>query len=31
VLIANQPLRIMLSGTQAWLAFAGWAVGLLPG
>lgn len=28
VLIANQPLRIMLSGTQAWLAFASWAVGL---
>ena len=29
-LIASQPLRIMLSGTHAWLAFAGWAVNLLP-
>jgi hypothetical protein len=29
VLIAAQPLRMMLSETHAWLAFAGWAVGLL--
>jgi len=28
-LIASQPFRIMLSETDAWLAFAGWAVGLL--
>lgn len=28
-LIASQPLRILLSETDAWLAFAGWAVGLL--
>ncbi len=28
-LIASQPLRFMLSETDAWLAFAGWAVGLL--
>ena len=27
--IAFQPLRMMLSQTQAWQAFAGWAVGLL--
>ncbi len=27
-LVAAQPLRILLSGTSAWLAFAGWAVGL---
>jgi hypothetical protein len=31
VLIASQPLRSMLMGTDAWLAFAGWAVSLLPG
>jgi hypothetical protein len=30
-LIASQPLRFWLMGTPAWLAFAGWAVGLLPG
>jgi hypothetical protein len=30
-LIASQPLRFWLMGTHAWLAFAGWAVGLLPG
>jgi hypothetical protein len=30
LLIASQPLRLMLSGTHAWLAFAGWAVNLLP-
>jgi hypothetical protein len=30
VLIASQPLRFLLSGTHAWLAFAGWAVGLVP-
>jgi hypothetical protein len=30
-LIAMQPLRMMLASTHAWLAFAGWAVGLLPG
>jgi len=27
--IASQPLRMMLGETNAWLAFAGWAVGLL--
>jgi uncharacterized membrane protein YozB (DUF420 family) len=27
--IASQPLRLMLSETNAWLRFAGWAVGLL--
>jgi hypothetical protein len=27
--IASQPLRMMLSQTHAWQAFAGWAVGLL--
>ena len=30
-LIASQPFRFWLMGTPAWLAFAGWAVGLLPG
>jgi hypothetical protein len=29
-LIASQPLRFWLMGTPAWLAFAGWAVSLLP-
>lgn len=29
-LIAIQPLRMMLAATHAWLAFAGWAVGVLP-
>jgi hypothetical protein len=29
-LIASQPLRFLLSGTHAWLAFAAWAVGLVP-
>jgi hypothetical protein len=29
-LIAAQPLRMMLGATPAWLAFAGWAVNLLP-
>ncbi len=29
-LIAAQPLRMMLGATPAWLAFAGWAVSLLP-
>jgi hypothetical protein len=29
VLIAFQPLRLALAETRAWLAFAGWAVGLL--
>ncbi len=29
-LIFSQPLRFMLSGTHAWLGFAGWAVNLLP-
>ncbi len=28
-LIASQPLRLLLSETDAWLAFAGWAVSLL--
>ena len=27
--ILSQPLRLMMSDTQAWLKFAGWAVGLL--
>jgi hypothetical protein len=27
--IASEPLRMMLGETHAWLAFAGWAVGLL--
>ena len=30
-LIASQPFRFWLMGTPAWLAFAGWAVSLLPG
>jgi hypothetical protein len=30
VLIVAQPLRMMLGATPAWLAFAGWAVNLLP-
>jgi hypothetical protein len=30
-LIASQPLRFWLMSTGAWLAFAGWAVRLLPG
>lgn len=30
-LIASQPLRFMLMGSDAWIAFAGWAVSLLPG
>jgi hypothetical protein len=30
-LIASQPLRFVLMGTDAWLAFAGWAVRLLRG
>jgi len=29
LLVASQPLRLMLSGTAAWLSFARWAVGLL--
>jgi uncharacterized membrane protein YozB (DUF420 family) len=29
VLIASQPLRLALSGTPAWLAFAAWATGLV--
>lgn len=29
LLIGSQPLRLWLSGTAAWLAFAHWAVGLL--
>jgi hypothetical protein len=28
LLVASQPLRLMLSGTPAWLAFAGWITGL---
>jgi hypothetical protein len=24
VVVASQPLRLMISGTPAWLAFAGW-------
>jgi hypothetical protein len=27
--ILSQPLRLALSGTEAWLAFARWATGLL--
>jgi hypothetical protein len=30
-LVAMQPLRMVFSGSHAWLAFAAWAVGLLPG
>ena len=29
LLIASQPLRLVVSGTEAWLAFARWATGLL--
>lgn len=29
VLIASQPLRLVVSGTEGWLAFARWATGLL--
>jgi hypothetical protein len=29
VLIASQPLRLLVSGTDGWLAFATWATGLL--
>ena len=29
--VASQPFRFWLMGTDAWLAFAGWAVSLLPG
>ena len=29
LLIASQPLRLLVSGTAAWLAFARWAVGLV--
>lgn len=29
LLIASQPLRLVISGTAAWLAFARWATGLL--
>jgi uncharacterized membrane protein YgdD (TMEM256/DUF423 family) len=29
VLIASQPLRLVVSGTDGWLAFAKWATGLL--
>jgi hypothetical protein len=28
-LVLSQPLRLVLSGTDAWMAFARWAVGLL--
>ena len=28
-IVVSQPLRLVISGTAAWLAFAGWAVGLL--
>jgi len=28
-IVVSQPLRLVLSGTDAWLAFARWAVGLL--
>ena len=27
VLVASQPLRLMISGTAAWTAFAAWATG----
>jgi hypothetical protein len=30
LIIVSQPLRLVLSGTPAWLAFARWATGL-PG
>jgi len=29
IIIASQPLRLVVSGTQGWLAFARWATGLL--
>lgn len=29
IIIASQPLRLMISGTEPWLAFARWATGLL--
>jgi hypothetical protein len=29
LIIASQPLRLMLSGTEGWLSFARWATGLL--
>jgi hypothetical protein len=28
-IIASQPLRLVISGTPAWLAFASWAAGLV--
>jgi hypothetical protein len=28
-IVVSQPLRLVLSGTDAWLAFARWAIGLL--
>lgn len=30
LLIASQPLRLVISGTESWLAFARWAIGLVP-
>jgi hypothetical protein len=29
LMIASQPLRLIVSGTEGWLAFARWATGLL--
>ena len=29
LLIASQPMRLWLSGTECWLGFAAWAVGLV--
>ena len=29
LIVASQPLRLVVSGTAAWLAFARWATGLL--
>lgn len=30
LIVASQPLRLMLAGTQAWLSFATWLTGLVP-
>jgi len=30
-IVASQPARFLLSGTDAWMAFAAWAVGLVGG
>ena len=30
LIVASQPLRLMLGGTHAWLSFAGWLIHLVP-